>query len=66
MLLQLVAQICSKDLVGKNRPTDGRRAEYVLGIFTVFEPNQRLKLTGAAHPGFPSFNVFAGGPGSLA
>jgi hypothetical protein len=44
MLLQLVAQICSKDLVGKNRPTDGRRAEYVLGIFTVLEPNERLKL----------------------
>jgi len=28
--------------------------------------NQRLKLTGGAIPGFPSFKVFAGGPGSLA
>ena len=28
---------------------------------------KRLKLTGAAgHPGFPRFNVIAGGPGSLA
>jgi hypothetical protein len=28
--------------------------------------NQRLKLTGPALAAFPSFNVFAGGPGSLA
>jgi len=27
---------------------------------------QRLKLTGGRHPGFSSFNVLAGGPGSLA
>jgi hypothetical protein len=27
---------------------------------------KRLKLTGAGHPGFSSFNGVAGGPGSLA
>jgi hypothetical protein len=29
-------------------------------------PNKRLKLTGGRQPGFPCFNVNAGGPGSLA
>src|SRR5205823_2872810 len=29
-------------------------------------PNKLLKLTGGRHPGFPGFNVIAGGPGRVA
>src|SRR5262245_35609237 len=49
--------------IGKSAGADRERGS---GTLKVSGPNQRLKLTGAAILGFPSFNVVAGGPGGLA
>ena len=35
-------------------------------VMSIQPPNQTAEADRGRHPGFPSFNVLAGGPGSLA